>query len=103
MSKVKLFEGLQARQARFAQPTLHHMALALFDLCRQQGFQISYVAESLLNGLVGKLLKLGRNGRGPQLFAIVTNRDWLQSSGGGTHTLTSNSWSKCVISGSGRS
>jgi hypothetical protein len=41
------------------------MALAFFDLGRQQGVQISYVAESLLNGLVGKLLKLGRNGRCP--------------------------------------
>ena len=73
LPKIELFQRLHPRQMRFANPSLHHPSLSLFDLRSQQRFQISHRRLLLPHRLLRQLAKLQADGRHPQMFALTAH------------------------------
>ena len=86
---VELLERFHSRQVRFFDPPVDRVPLPLFDLGRQQNFQIPGVCFLLPHRLLGQSAELRRHHRHAQRFAVLLDGGLLELRQLAAHLATS--------------
>ena len=89
LAEVELLQGFHPRQASLLNPSGNRVAFTLFQLDRQQRFQIAQVSLSLLSGCIGHGDALLGDGGQAQNSALLLHSCLLQIFYGGVHACTS--------------
>ena len=78
LSKVELLQGLHAGHTCVSRPITDGVAVSLFTLHLQQGFQISDVSLMLFHRLFRQRNEVGTNGRYAHQLAVLPDAGVLQ-------------------------
>lgn len=81
LREAELFQRLQPRQLRIANPVINRVTVTLFAFDRQQSFQVPDVALVLLDSLFGRRNKVGTHGWHADRFAILLYAGMFQCLG----------------------